>query len=46
MAVISEVGNGEHTFFWTDRWIPEKIFQSSLPYSSLPSHKDEDDNTM
>jgi len=32
MAVISEVGNGKNTIFWTDRWLLGQSFEQSLPH--------------
>jgi hypothetical protein len=32
VAIISEVGNGEHTLFWIDRWLHRKSIADLAPF--------------
>lgn len=41
MAVISEVGNGAHTYFWTDKWIHGQCIADLAPhlFSAIPKRR-------
>jgi hypothetical protein len=39
VAIVSEVGNGKNTFFWTDRWLHGQSLDKLVPhlFGSIPS---------
>jgi hypothetical protein len=41
MAMVSEVGNGAHTLFWTDRWLHGKSIAELAPrlLAGIPKRK-------
>jgi hypothetical protein len=41
MAVVSEIGNREHIFFWTDRWIHGKSILDLAPllFAAIPQRR-------
>ena len=41
VAIISEVGNGSHTLFWTDRWLHGQCIVDLAPrlYATVPKEK-------
>jgi hypothetical protein len=32
LAIVTEVGNGKNTLFWTDRWLLGQSFEQTLPH--------------
>jgi hypothetical protein len=41
MAIISDVGNGENTLFWTDRWLHGQCIKDLTPqlFAMIPQRK-------